>query len=60
MKPVKQTGDETGGPEQPISKPLDKAPDDYIASESVPPDDFHEVAFEGSFENQGSFAKKFS
>ena len=60
-KDTPHTGDSTGGPEQPISKPLDKPPKQYIASENVPPDDFHaEPLDEGLMENHGSFAKKFA
>lgn len=57
--PVSQTGDATGGPEQPISKPLDKPAKKYTANETVPQENFHAEAPPGEVENPGSFAKRF-
>ena len=59
IKAVKQAGDSTGGPERPISKPLDKAPYDYLANETVPQDDYHETLIGEDHENPGDLSKRF-
>ncbi len=59
MKAVKHTGNATGGPEQPISKPMDKPPRQYTSNETVPRDDFHGEPCKHDKENRGSYAKRF-
>ncbi len=60
MKVKQHDGSSTGGPEQPISKPLDKHPHQYLANETVPRDDFHEEGLDESLmENPGDLSKRF-
>jgi len=60
IKPVRQTGDSTGGPTKPIEKDMDNPYANYHANETVPEHDYHEEASPDPFaENPGSFAKRF-
>ena len=56
---VPTTGAE-GSPFGPLDKPLDKPAKQYIASEDVSQDTFHEEPLTGSLENDGDFSKKFA
>lgn len=58
-EPVSHDGSATGGPEQPISKPMDKPPKQYMANETVPQDNFHEEPCDYAKDNVVSLAKKF-
>lgn len=61
MKPVRQSGDATGGPTVPVEKPLDRPFPSYRNDESVPRDGFHsEPLDEGLMENHGDLSKRFS
>lgn len=60
VKPVRQSGDATGGPETKISKPMDKPRKQYLANENVPQDSFHEEPLAEDFENPGDLSKRFS
>jgi len=60
MKPVNHDGGATGGPEQPISKPMDKPAKKYTSNETVARDNFHEEESHLPLENSQSYAKRFS
>ena len=61
MKPVKQTGDSTGGPDKPFEKSMDRPFPSYTSNETVPKDDFHEEPLdEGLMDNPGDLSKKFA
>ena len=59
-KPVRQSGDATGGPSTKISKTMDKPPKEYLANENVPQDSFHAEPLAEDFENAGDLSKRFS
>ena len=57
--PLQHDGGVSGGPEQPISKPMDKPAKQYTSNETVPADNFHEEAPPGELENPGDLSKRF-